>query len=238
MFDHLLAGTWYIHFQGLLPSDRIFAWCKIHFTSKSCVLLYWQRYCAALQQQASAKLCGVVQGMELPNFCGWRHPYSIGRPSRWAAAHILVQSYCCPVCMQSKVKSPEKIWYIAYCLHILHIVYDAVTASCSVVAVGLLKIAIERLNSQDNTNMNNTHTQTSANHKLEKYNQEIFKIWLKFSYSNSGELQDNICYTMHRRQLCKAKKYWGSTILSPQYLEKYWGKCPHCPYGVGAYAAQ
>ena len=167
--------------------------------------------------------------MELPNFCGWRHPYSIGRPSRWAAAHILVQSYCCPVCMQSKVKSPEKIWYIAYCLHILHIVYDAVTASCSVVAVGLLKIAIERLNSQDNTNMNNTHTQTSANHKLEKYNQEIFKIWLKFSYSNSGELQDNICYTMHRRQLCKAKKYWGSTILSPQYLEKYWANVPIAP---------
>jgi len=34
---------------------------------------------------------------------------------------------------------------------------------------------------------------------------------------------------------CKAKKYWGETVLSPQYLEKYWGECPHCPYGVGAY---
>jgi len=34
----------------------------LHFTSKSCVLLYWQRYCTALQQRASAKLCGVVQG--------------------------------------------------------------------------------------------------------------------------------------------------------------------------------
>jgi len=33
---------------------------------------------------------------------------------------------------------------------------------------------------------------------------------------------------------CKAKKYWGETILSSQYLEKYWGECPHCPYGVGA----
>jgi len=45
-----------------------FALCKIHFTSKSCVLLYWQRYCTALEQRASAKLCGVVQGMELRNF--------------------------------------------------------------------------------------------------------------------------------------------------------------------------
>jgi len=33
----------------------------------------------------------------------------------------------------------------------------------------------------------------------------------------------------------KAKKYWGETILSPQYLEKYWSECPHCPYGVVAY---
>jgi len=33
---------------------------------------------------------------------------------------------------------------------------------------------------------------------------------------------------------CEAKKYWGTTILSSQYLEKYWGECP---YGVGTYAA-
>ena len=64
--------------------------CNIHFTSKSCVLLYWQRYCTALQQRASAKLCGVVQGMELRNFRRWRHLYSARRPSRWASAHILV----------------------------------------------------------------------------------------------------------------------------------------------------
>jgi len=37
---------------------------------------------------------------------------------------------------------------------------------------------------------------------------------------------------------CKAKKYWGETILLSQYLEKCWGECPHCPYGVGAYGAQ
>jgi len=42
-----------------------FCRCKIHITSKPCVLVYWQRYCTALQQRASAKLCGVIQGMEL-----------------------------------------------------------------------------------------------------------------------------------------------------------------------------
>jgi len=43
---------------------------------------------------ASAKLCGVVQGMKLRNFCRGRHLYSAGRPSRWASAHndILVTS--------------------------------------------------------------------------------------------------------------------------------------------------
>jgi len=66
------AGTWYIHFRGLLPR-RNFAWCEIQFTSKSCVLLYWQRYYTALQQWASAKLCGVVRGMELPKFRTGRH---------------------------------------------------------------------------------------------------------------------------------------------------------------------
>ena len=38
----------------------------------------------------SAKLCGVVQGMELRNFHRGRHLYAAGRPSRWASAHILV----------------------------------------------------------------------------------------------------------------------------------------------------
>ena len=56
------------------------ATCKIHFTSNSCVLLYWQRYYTALQQQASAKLCGVIQGMQLRNFRRGRHLYSAGRP--------------------------------------------------------------------------------------------------------------------------------------------------------------
>ena len=47
-------------------------------------------YCTTLQQRVSAKLCGVVQGMELQNFRRGRHLYSAGRPSRWASVHILV----------------------------------------------------------------------------------------------------------------------------------------------------
>ena len=70
-----------------------FARCKIHFLFKSCILLYWQRYCTALEQPASAKLCGVVRRMELRIFRRWRHLYSAGQPSRWASAHILVKSF-------------------------------------------------------------------------------------------------------------------------------------------------
>ena len=79
-------------FGGSCPLTEFYR-CKIHFTSKSCVLLLWLRYCTALQQWASAKLCGVVQGMELHNFRRRRHLYSVGRPSRWASAHIL-GGYC------------------------------------------------------------------------------------------------------------------------------------------------
>ena len=90
------AGTLYIHILGALAPSQNFAGCKIHFASKSCVRLYWQRYCTALQQRASDKVCGVVQGMELRNFRRRRHLYSAGRPSRWASAHILVNyfNYC------------------------------------------------------------------------------------------------------------------------------------------------
>jgi len=83
----------YIHFRGLLFPDEILPRAKFTLRPSPCVLLYWQRYCTALQQRASAKLCGVVQEMELRNFCRGRHLYSAGRPSRWASAHILVFSF-------------------------------------------------------------------------------------------------------------------------------------------------
>jgi len=92
-FARCLADCWagiiYILFGGSCPWQN-FSRCKIHFRSKSCVLLYWQRYCTALQQRASAKLCGVVQGMELRNFRRRCHLYWAARSWRWALAHILV----------------------------------------------------------------------------------------------------------------------------------------------------
>jgi len=35
-------------FSEALAPRRNFARCKVHFTSKSCVLVYWHRYCTAL----------------------------------------------------------------------------------------------------------------------------------------------------------------------------------------------
>jgi len=50
MFGRLL--DWYIMytFLGALAPYRNSARCKIHFASKSCVLLHWLRYCTALGQ--------------------------------------------------------------------------------------------------------------------------------------------------------------------------------------------
>ena len=95
---HYIFALWFLSFffisSPILSGRTLDARCNIHFASKSCVRLYWQRYCTALQQLASAKVCGVVQGMELQNFRRRRHLYSAGRSSRWASAHILVNYYC------------------------------------------------------------------------------------------------------------------------------------------------
>jgi len=75
------AGTLYIHYSELLPTVRIFPGAKFTLRPKSCVLLYLQRYCTALEQWAPAKLCGVQQ----------RAPPILDRAAiRWASAHILV----------------------------------------------------------------------------------------------------------------------------------------------------
>ena len=46
---------------GSCPVTEFWPVQNIRFASKSCVLLYWQRYCTSLKQSASAKLCGVQQ---------------------------------------------------------------------------------------------------------------------------------------------------------------------------------
>ena len=92
-FGNLLGWYTIYAFYGLLPLNGILPATLFTNASKSCVFLYWQRYCAALEQRPSVKPCGVVQGMELRNFRRRRHLYSAGRPSCWAMAHTLVLSY-------------------------------------------------------------------------------------------------------------------------------------------------
>ena len=90
MFGRLLGWYPIYTFSGALSPWRNSSSCKIYFASMSCILLYWQRYYMALQQRASAKVCSMVQGLELRNFCRGRHLYSAGRLSCWASAQSLV----------------------------------------------------------------------------------------------------------------------------------------------------
>ena len=76
MFGRLL--DWYtiklVYIFGGSCPWRNFATCKVHFASKSCGLLYWQRYCTAREQWALAKLCGVVSSRDkavIPFEIGW-----------------------------------------------------------------------------------------------------------------------------------------------------------------------
>jgi len=91
MFGHLLGWYTIYTFSGALALTEF---CQVQNSLCVQVLrLYWQCHCTALQQRISAKLCCVVQGMELGNFHRRLYLYSPGRPSRWAAAHILVIAY-------------------------------------------------------------------------------------------------------------------------------------------------
>jgi len=90
IFGRLLCCYYIYILRGSCPLTEF-----CHVQNSQCVQvlrspIYWQRCCTALQQWALAKLCGVVQGMELQNFRRGRQIYSAGRPSRWASAHILV----------------------------------------------------------------------------------------------------------------------------------------------------
>jgi len=80
----------YIHiFGGSWPLTGFFQ-VQIHFAFKYLRYPILAALLHGIEQWASAKLCGVVQGMQLRNFRRGRHLYSAGRPSRWASAHILV----------------------------------------------------------------------------------------------------------------------------------------------------
>jgi len=49
MFGRLLHWYTIYTFLGALAPWRNFVSCKIHFASKSCILLYWHHYCTALE---------------------------------------------------------------------------------------------------------------------------------------------------------------------------------------------
>jgi len=81
--------TVYIHFRRLLPCDGIYPaqnslYVHVLLSPILAALLHGS------PAAALAKLCGVVQGMELQNFRRGRHLYSAGRLSPWTSAHILV----------------------------------------------------------------------------------------------------------------------------------------------------
>jgi len=62
------TSTLYIYiFGGCCPLTEF---CQVQnsLCSKSCVLLYIQRYCKPLEHGVSSKPCGVVQGMKLQSF--------------------------------------------------------------------------------------------------------------------------------------------------------------------------
>ena len=109
----------HIHFRGLLPPE-----CR-HLQNSLYVQVLRSPILAALLHgtpaAGSAKLCGLVQGMELQNFRRGRHLYSAGRPSRWASAHILVRS--CSELGLSKVPNhlgmteDQKLEYETHSLH-------------------------------------------------------------------------------------------------------------------------
>jgi len=77
-FTQCLAISWAgtpIHiFVGSCPWQN-FATCEIHFASKSCVL-YWQRYCMPLQQQAQ------------PNFAAWYKEWNCGTFAEGTTTYI------------------------------------------------------------------------------------------------------------------------------------------------------
>jgi len=83
------AGTLIFSFGSSCPQGN-FARRKIHFASKSCVILYWQRYCAALELWASAKLCGMVSSRDRAAI-----PFDTGRSNCLALYFVSLPVWQC-----------------------------------------------------------------------------------------------------------------------------------------------
>ena len=63
-----LGVVHYIYIFGGPCPWRNFARCKVRFTSKSCVLIYWQHYCTALHSSSRRQ----------PNFAAWYTEWNHG----------------------------------------------------------------------------------------------------------------------------------------------------------------
>ena len=60
-------------FSGVLAPWQNFARCKIHFTFKYCIYLYWQRYCSDVARRRTTKLCTMF-GRVLPCYTIYTFP--------------------------------------------------------------------------------------------------------------------------------------------------------------------
>ena len=85
-FARCLTVSWdgTLYSARLLPSDG---------SLSGAIFTLRPRYCTTLEQWASAKLCSVVQGIEIRNLCRGRHLYSAGRPSDKKALLIIFHKY-------------------------------------------------------------------------------------------------------------------------------------------------
>jgi len=91
MFDYLLRWyTIYIYTFSRAIALWLTEFCQVQ--NSLYVKVLRSPILAALLHGTPAKLCGVVQEMELLKFRRGRHLYSAGRPSRWESAHILVNA--------------------------------------------------------------------------------------------------------------------------------------------------
>jgi len=86
MFGRLLGWYTIYTFSAALAPDGILPRAK--FTLRPIKVLHSRILAAALQQRASAKLCGVVQGMELLNIC-------MQRGNLYSAGRLVSVGFCC-----------------------------------------------------------------------------------------------------------------------------------------------
>jgi len=74
MFGHLLGWYTIYTFLGALAPNGILPGAKDTLHPSLCILLYWQRYCTALGQWASAKLRRSAEGAT----CIWQGGHPVG----------------------------------------------------------------------------------------------------------------------------------------------------------------